>query len=228
MTIDPYFEVGYHVDRYYELEEDFLKVMKYMPLEMNNTPDTRERATSTYLADLLIRIGSNIDITFRKMILSNFSHIYDEKLSKINEKRKAQGKEPLSEINLNFEDYRRLNSESIWRVNGKLSDCKVTIIQTGEFLTPFEDWKEEKTPTWWSSYNHVKHHAEFDKANLNNVIQALAALLLLICINKHSIKLLNYGYLCIDPKFKRMVITNHRKESHHDIITKIFISPIQS
>jgi hypothetical protein len=57
MTDDPYFKVGYQVDRYYELEEDFLKVLKYMPLEIYNTSEAREKATSTNLADLLLRIG---------------------------------------------------------------------------------------------------------------------------------------------------------------------------
>jgi hypothetical protein len=222
MTEDPYFKVGYHVDRYYELEEDFLKVLKYMPLEIYNTSEAREMATSTNLADLLLRIGSNIDIVFRKMIMSKYNDIYVNKLTKINEQRIRDGKRPRNDVDLKFNDYIEMDAIS------KLSDYKVTVIQTGESLNPFKEWKNRGVPIWWSGYNQVKHHATLDKANLDNVIQALAALFLLICMNKHSIKMLNYGYLCINPQFKQKVLQSRRKESKHDIITKVFISPIKS
>lgn len=221
---DDYLKIGYQVDRYYELEEDFLEALKYMPLEIYDTSVKRKGAKSTYLADLLLRIGSNIDIVFRKMIMSDYKSIYDDKLKRTNDKRKNEGKEPLDKVNLRFNDYMEL--ENKLDPNNKLSNYTVTIIQTKEHLTPFKDWVRQ-TPTWWSSYNKVKHHAEFDEANLDNVIQALAALLLLVCMNNHSIKMLNYGYLCIDPKFKAKIILGMR-ESKHDIITKVFISPIKS
>ena len=177
--IDPYFKIGYHVDRYYELEEDFLTVLKYMPLEIYNNSEAREKATSTYLADLLIRIGSNIDIVFRKMIMEKYKDSYDNKLKKINTKRIEKGKTPLPEVDLKFDDYKELD------VFCQLSGYKVTVIQTGEEeLQPFKEWKNGATPIWWSSYNQVKHHATLEKANLDNVIQALAALLLLICMSQ--------------------------------------------
>lgn len=221
MTDDPYFKVGYHVDRYYELEEDFLKVLKHMPLEIYNTSEAREKATSTNLADLLLRIGSNIDIVCRKMIMSKYNDIYVNKLKKINDRRIREEKSQLIDVDLKFNDYIEMDAVS------KLSDYKVIVIQTGEFLNPFKEWKNGGAPIWWSGYNQVKHHATLDKANLDNVIQALAALFLLICMNKHSIKMLNYGYLCINPQYKRQVLQS-RKESQHDIITKVFISPIKS
>lgn len=223
---DPYFKIGYHVDRYYELEEDFLKVLKYMPLEIYNTSEAREKATSTYLADLLLRIGSNIDIVFRKMIMSRYKSVYDDKLKQINTERTAKAEKQLNSVNLSFKDYMELENEL--DATHKLSNYKVTIIQTKEQLTPFKDWETKKTPTWWSSYNHVKHHALLDEANLDNVIQALAALFLLICMNKHPIKMLNYGYLCINLQFKRKILQDQTQEHGHDIITKVFISPIQS
>lgn len=162
MTDDPYFKVGYHVDRYYELEEDFLKVLKCMPLEIYDTSAAREKATSAYLADLLLRIGSNIDIVFRKMILSKHDYIYKNKLKEINEKRIEDGKPPLPYVDLKFNDYKELNAVI------KLFDYKVTVIQTGEILIPFKEWNNGATPTWWSGYNQVKHHATLDKANLDN------------------------------------------------------------
>ncbi len=222
MADDPYFKAGYHVDRYYELEEDFLQALKHTPLEIYNTPEERKKAKSVYLADLLLRIGSSIDINFKKMIMSNYTHLYDEKLTEINKKRKEKGKDPKSEVDLKFNDY--MNLEKVC----KLSDYKVIVIQTRESLTPFKEWKSGETPTWWSSYNKVKHNANLDEAHLENVLQALSALFLLICKNKHSVKMLNYNYLCINPQFKQKILLGIMKEHKHDIITKIFISPIKS
>jgi hypothetical protein len=156
------------------------------------------------------------------MILSKYNYIYQNKLTLINDKRIKDRKSPLTDVDLKFSDYKELDAVC------KLSDHKVTIIQTGESLIPFKEWKNGATPIWWSGYNQVKHQATLDKANLDNVIQVLAALFLLICMNKHSIKMLNYGYLCINPQFKLKVLQNIRKESKHDIITKVFISPIKS
>jgi hypothetical protein len=201
------------------LEEDFLKVLKYMPLEIYNTPEEREKGKSIYLADLLLRIGSNIDIVFKKMIMLNYRHIYENKLKKINEKQIKDGKDPRHDVNLNFDDYKELNNEFA------LSDYKVIVVQTGKPLTPFKEWKSGATPIWWTGYNKVKHHGTFDEANLDNAIQALAALFLLICLNKHPIKMLNYGYLCINPESKLKILRG-RKQLKHAIITKMFISPI--
>lgn len=40
--------------------------------------------------------------------------------------------------------------------------------------------------------------------------------------------MLNYGYLCINPEYKQKVLQGNLEESKHDIITKVFISPIKS
>lgn len=61
-------------------------------------------------------------------------------------------------------------------------------------------WDDESiTLTWWNSYNKVKHEGLFDKATLDNVIQGLAALFILIIIDKERYecaeKLLRYGYI---------------------------------
>lgn len=54
-------------------------------------------------------------------------------------------------------------------------------------LQPFKIWKikdetnDYKSPTWWINYNEVKHHRleKYKKANLKNVINALAGLYIL-------------------------------------------------
>ena len=76
--------------------------------------------------------------------------------------------------------------------------------------------------------NKVKHEGVFDQANLDNVIQALAALFLLICKVKNSKKLMLYGYLGIDPSIKHAIISERIRENKHPILTNLFISSIRS
>jgi len=60
------------------------------------------------------------------------------------------------------------------------------------------------------------------------VIQALAALFLLVCREKNSIKLLQYNYLGIDPSQRDYVITGRIKEMKNPIYTNLFIPSITS
>ena len=48
-------------------------------------------------------------------------------------------------------------------------------------LTPWSNWKYNRTPIWWSDHNKVKHRRSehFSKAHLKNVLNASAGLLLL-------------------------------------------------
>jgi hypothetical protein len=220
MNSDDYLKKGYHVDRYHVLEEDLLRFLDFLPLELYPTQEERQKIRSMYLADLLLRIGSNIDIFFSKYILSNLSipvciTIATEKEHEF----------------WNWGDFKKLEP------NLHLSDVHVEIIATRETIYPFrkEGYKNGDTwdninrteDFWWNSYNKVKHDGVFDKANLDNVVQALAALFLLTCRVKNSIKLMQYGYLGIDHSHEQK-IRSGMKEMHHSIITKLFISSVRS
>ena len=68
----------------------------------------------------------------------------------------------------------------------------VRIDRYGIKLQPFEDWSKNEAYTplpWWTSYNKVKHQRteHYSKANLNNVLNSLAALLI---INFHYYQVL--------------------------------------
>ena len=74
----------------------------------------------------------------------------------------------------------------------EIFSLEVKIERYGIKIRPFENWsKEEKyTPlSWWTSYNKVKHQRakHYSKANLNNVLNSLAALLI---INFHYYQVL--------------------------------------
>ena len=221
MDSDDYLKNGYHVDRYHALEEDLLEFFDYMSLEFYPSVEERQAIRSMYLADLLLRIGSNIDIFFSKYIIT---HQSVPECSTI-----AGEKEPDF---WNWGDFKKLET------NLQLSVLNVYIIATKETIYPFRrDGKRDGTKWneinrtenfWWNSYNKVKHDGIFDKANLDNVIQALAALFLLVCREKNSIKLLQYNYLGINPSQRDYVITGRIKEMNNPIYTNLFISSIKS
>ena len=49
-------------------------------------------------------------------------------------------------------------------------------------LKPLESWKEDKGPNWYQAYNDAKHSRvlNFSKANLLNVLNAVAAVFILL------------------------------------------------
>jgi hypothetical protein len=78
----------------------------------------------------------------------------------------------------NIEDYRDI-------ITGKYPNfhsMKVLIPRYGIELTPWEKWKNIENPSWWKSYNNVKHErsANFQDANLENTLNAVAGLFCLI------------------------------------------------
>jgi hypothetical protein len=55
---------------------------------------------------------------------------------------------------------------------------EVTIPRLGITLQPWVNWDVEQPPFWWQAHNKVKHHRHdhFEKANLKNCINSIAAL----------------------------------------------------
>jgi len=47
---------------------------------------------------------------------------------------------------------------------------------------PWSDWALGKNPSWWASYNHVKHHRDsyFSEANLENCANAISGLFVIV------------------------------------------------
>ena len=204
--MDIYFENGYYIDRYYAIETDLLKFLDYVTIEFYPRPSNRKYIRSIYLSDLLLRIGSNISTFFDRFIdnylksggklqhnlfLSYSSH--QTILRELKEKREKTG--------LYWGDYKKL--EPIL----DLSNRYVILIPLNEKIYPFRDFKEgtkswtdiksSEKDFWWNCYNGVKHNAMLEIANLNNVLHALAALLLLITRPEiaYSNKFERYNYV---------------------------------
>jgi hypothetical protein len=183
--MDGYFKNGYHIDRYYALEEDLLIFLNYITLEFYPKPQNRSYIKSIYLSDLILRIGSNISTFFDRFIdnypfsggnILFWTSDYQTVIDDLREKKKKSA--------LYWGDYKKL--EPILNLTNEY----VILNPLNEKLYPFKDtrtgnrsWidiKPGELVFWWNSYNAVKHNARLEDANLNNVLHALAALLLLI------------------------------------------------
>ncbi|MGV8127226.1 MAG: hypothetical protein ACP5PV_08475 [Methanothrix sp.] len=210
--MDEYFENGYHIDRYNALEEDLLNFLNYITLEFYPKQQNQRYIRSIYLADLMLRMGSNISIFFDKFIEC---HVISGEISVAGNLFTWQESR---ETRKEFKDIKKKNqSNSKWQgwnwANYKklepimsLSDQHVLLIPLNEDIYPFKNngkrngksWTEinANEAFWWNDYNKIKHNAAFKDANLNNVLQSLAALFLLISRSDldKSKKLFRYNY----------------------------------
>ena len=61
------------------------------------------------------------------------------------------------------------------------SAIQISVPRYGLMFAPFENWGKGINPEWWQSYNRVKHERSehFEKANLQNALNALGALLIM-------------------------------------------------
>lgn len=178
------FESGYSVRLYQILENDFVDFLNYIPIDYY-LGEKKRQIFSPKLAELLIRIGSQVDIFFR-----NWDIVHTIYINKYNQK-----KFKLDDLNMGF--FKDIEREKIIILSSK----KIKIISTDEMITPFEFFPgDSRYPLFWNAYNHIKHNGFTNKkeGNLFNVIESLAALFLLNCIHeKTQYKLAEYGFISI-------------------------------
>jgi len=64
----------------------------------------------------------------------------------------------------------------------------VYVPRFGLTLHPWSNWRAERNPDWWRSYNDVKHHRDqhFEDASLEHALNSLGALLI---VNFHYYRL---------------------------------------
>jgi|SaaInlV_120m_DNA_4_1040238.scaffolds.fasta_scaffold32579_1 hypothetical protein len=97
--------------------------------------------------------------------------------------------EPYQDCN-NIEDYRNVIGMRV----KVFSEESVRISRYGLELTPWSQWKYNKSPIWWKNYNKVKHERNnfFQEANLHNTLNAMAGLYL--CNYYYYMNLLSIEY----------------------------------
>ncbi len=85
-----------------------------------------------------------------------------------------------------------------------LPGTEVFVARYGLLFKPWSNWADSqnpKNPSWWRSYNKVKHEraAHFNQATLKNSLNALGALLILI-FHYYSRKLATHSDEVLEPK----------------------------
>lgn len=140
-----------HWNYFLALESDTEHLSRYVEFTTKNF-DTY----SIEIAHLLLAASSEVDVVARQLCKCiNSSSTAD----RINE-------------------YRNVIKPSI----PELENSVVSIPRHGLELIPWKNWQNDQTPNWWSDHNMVKHYrsSHFEKANLTNVLNAMAGLFLLI------------------------------------------------
>jgi len=158
-----------------ELEENLLIIQRYVNFEQNNW-----KVYSNEFIKLLEVIGSEIDVIAKDIVVFKNKDLKKKDINGIAkwgyEIQKLIPDIDLKEIKFNYEN----------------------------IITPWKDWKHEKNickdgmirmklvhgkknPEWWIAYNRVKHERttytvngyNYERANLENVINALGGLYIL-------------------------------------------------
>lgn len=121
------------------------------------------------------------------------THMYLAACSEVDVVAKLLAKKIQPSSNPNrIDDYRNIINPVI----DSLKNEEVSIPRYGLTLTPWSNWCDEDSPTWWRLHNKVKHERQdnYIHANIKNVLNAMSGLFLLIL---HLYK--EHGYQRIEP-----------------------------
>lgn len=144
--------MSFHYWQYFlAIETSLNETIQYVELTPNNY-----KTYSVEFARILLSASSEVDVICKLLC------------EKVNPAKQAQ----------NINDYRNIIAEKY----PKFYSMKVMIPKYGIELTPWEKWERSENPDWWKRYNSVKHErsANFQNANLENTLNAVAGLFCLI------------------------------------------------
>lgn len=155
MTISEFKNIVWN--HYLLIEKDFISTFQYVSLDQKNYGVFSDKYFS-----LLQLVGSEVDVILKEICVF-FPPIPGNHLSNINEYRDI--------IITNLPSF---PTEGIW------------VAPINVVVNPWTTWglTAASNPIWWDSYNKTKHNRTsiingnlcFEKANLENVLNALAAL----------------------------------------------------
>lgn len=147
-------EIPTHWNYFFCLEDDISRLSRWIEFKPEN-----ESVYSVELARLLMTASAEVDVLAKMLCKS------------IDENSRAES----------INQYQK----QLLAVYPRLPIAKVAIPRHGQLLTPWNEWKNEQSPPyWWRGNNKVKHHRaeHFKQANLKNVLNATAALLVLLVL----------------------------------------------
>lgn len=147
---------------YLTLEKRFLSTSNYVELDSRNL-----NTFSNEFAQLLHSVGAELD---------NFFKVY---------------------CGYNLTDRKTIADYAafIFSSYPEIKEQKMKVIDSDIELQPFKDWDQSQPAqslSWWKAFDQIKHnrYGNFEKANLDNLINTLSALFLLEmkCFQRFSTK----------------------------------------
>lgn len=155
MAIDHH-EIPAHLNYFLCIEEDLQRLSRWIEFSADN-----EAVYSIELARLLMTASAEVDVVAKALCKA------------IDKKSKAK----------NIEGYHSILTAAV----PMLPDAKVLMPRYGMTFCPWSNWgikNKYTSPDWWTGNNDVKHHRaeRFNQANLKNVLNATAGLLLLLLL----------------------------------------------
>jgi hypothetical protein len=147
-------EVPHHWNYFFCLEEDIANLSRWIEFSEEN-----ERVYSIELARLLMTATAECDVVAKALCRA------------LNPESKAAS----------ISSYQ----DQLVTTIPELPDSVVEIPRFGKVLHPWDNWRTQKTPPgWWSANNRIKHHRaeNFRDANLKNVLNAVAGLMVLLVL----------------------------------------------
>ncbi|MFX1286863.1 MAG: hypothetical protein ACFFB5_24705 [Promethearchaeota archaeon] len=169
---------GKYWHTYQSMESRLSTISRYILID----PDNNE-VYSEELAEFLISIGSAFDTFFRNMM--DCPDLAPVK-TRLGVTKKSE--------DMDIVDYRKVTEDYI-----EFSSMTIQVpfgLGKRQDIFPFKEFKQDKSPLWWKSYNHVKHDyfTNIKEANLINVLNGLGALLLLNIFHQcNRLYLMNIG-----------------------------------
>lgn len=155
----------YHWEYYLVLEKDFLQSERYVSFELGED----------YLYDRVKHKYCGNSKTFSDEFVKQYQTICSEVDVILKSICKELGNSSANDMENGY-------TPTVLSVWGTIVTQKVGFKDVE--LQPFSNWKQApdyKSPDWWTPYNNVKHKRvhNYKKANLKNVVNALAGLYIL-------------------------------------------------
>lgn len=141
------------INGYYLLEQDLKEILSFVEPVPENFSTYSHR-----LYSLFIRACTEFEANCKAILIE----------------KGVNPKKPDIGFYFKIHDYERYKS---------INDYIVRLHVSHEIdLTPLSKWQNNKGPIWYGEYNHVKHDRvlEFNKANLKNVLDAVAGVYILL------------------------------------------------
>lgn len=154
-------------EQYTTLEDEFLKILKYIPFEENHY-----NVWSFEIGNLLLNVGSLIDSFFKNSLNSPTFDTVDQ-----------------------IENYRDRDQPTmkifreVYKSRYKIENKRIFELRNFTAIQPYKKWGDNLSLDWWKNYTAIKHDRlrNKEKSTLKTTLDALGGLFLLTIIHVDTI-----------------------------------------